>query len=64
MAGKDFALRATPAAAAVIEQLRGTARRSCAAFETELGSRGAHCRPARDTHAGYYPFGNLSLLDG
>jgi hypothetical protein len=40
MAGKDFALRATPAAVAVIERLRGTARRSYAAFETELRKQG------------------------
>lgn len=44
MAGKDFALRATPAAVAVIERLRGTARRSYAAFETELRKQG--CRVA------------------
>ena len=44
MAGKDFALRATPAAAAVIERLRGTARRSYAAFETDLRKQG--CRAA------------------
>jgi hypothetical protein len=44
MAGKDFALRATPAAAAVIERLRGAARRSYAAFETELRKQG--CRVA------------------
>jgi hypothetical protein len=44
MAGKDFALRATPAAVAVIERLRGTARRSYAAFETELRKQG--CRAA------------------
>jgi hypothetical protein len=44
MAGKDFALRATPAAVAVVERLRGTARRSYAAFETELGKQG--CRIA------------------
>jgi hypothetical protein len=36
MAGKDFALRATSAAAAVIERLRGTARKNYAAFEAEL----------------------------
>jgi hypothetical protein len=40
MAGKDFALRATPAAVAVIERLRGMARRSYAAFETELRKQG------------------------
>lgn len=40
MAGKDFALRATPAAAAVIERLRGTARRSYATFESELRKQG------------------------
>jgi len=44
MAGRDFALRATPAAAAVIERLRGTARRGYAAFETELRKQG--CRVA------------------
>lgn len=44
MAGKDFAVRATPAAAAAIERLRGTARRSYAAFETELRKQG--CRVA------------------
>ena len=44
MAGKDFALRATPAAVAVIERLRGTARRSYATFESELRKQG--CRVA------------------
>jgi hypothetical protein len=44
MADKDFALRATPAAAGAIERLRGTARRSYAAFETELRKQG--CRVA------------------
>lgn len=44
MAGKDFALRATPAAAAVIERLRGTARRSYATFETELRKKGLQSR--------------------
>ena len=44
MAGKDFTLRATPAAMAAIERLRGTARRSYAAFETELRKQG--CRIA------------------
>jgi hypothetical protein len=44
MAGKDFELRATPAAAAVIEGLRGTARTSYAAFETDLRKQG--CRVA------------------
>jgi hypothetical protein len=37
MAGKDFTLRATPAAVAAIERLRGTARKSYAALEAELG---------------------------
>lgn len=40
MAGKDFTLRATPAAVAAIERLRGTARKSYAAFEAELRKRG------------------------
>lgn len=40
MAGKDFALQATPAAVAVIERLRGTARRSYATFESELRKQG------------------------
>ena len=44
MAGKDFALRATPAAVTVIERLRGTARRSYAAFEAEPRKQG--CRVA------------------
>lgn len=44
MAGKDFRLRATPAAAAAIERLRGTARKSYAAFEAELRKQG--CRVA------------------
>lgn len=44
MAGKDFAVRATPAAAAAIDRLRGTARRSYAAFEVELRKQG--CRVA------------------
>lgn len=46
MAGKDFTLRATPAAVAVIERLRGTARRSYTAFESELRKQG--CRVAGD----------------
>jgi hypothetical protein len=40
MAGKDFALRATPAAAAAIERLRGTARKSYGIFEAELRKQG------------------------
>lgn len=40
MAGKDIALRATPAAVAVIEGMRSTARRSYAAFETGLRRQG------------------------
>lgn len=44
MAGKDFTLRATPAAVAAIERLRGTARKSYAAFEAELRKQG--CRVA------------------
>ncbi len=44
MAAKDFALRATPAAAAVIERLRGTARKNYAAFKAELRKQG--CRVA------------------
>lgn len=40
MAGKDFAVRATPAAAAAIEELRGTARKSYDAFERELRKQG------------------------
>jgi hypothetical protein len=44
MAGKDFMLRATPAAAGAIERLRGTARKSYVAFETELRKQG--CRVA------------------
>jgi hypothetical protein len=44
MAGKDFAVRATPAAVAAIDRLRGTARRSYGAFEVELRKQG--CRVA------------------
>jgi hypothetical protein len=44
MAGKDFAVRATPAAVAAIERLRGKARRSYEAFEAELRRQG--CRVA------------------
>jgi len=44
MAGKDFEVRATPAAVAAIERLRGTARRSYEAFEAELRKQG--CRVA------------------
>lgn len=40
MAGKDFAVRATPAAVAAIEGLRGTARKSYDAFERELRKQG------------------------
>lgn len=44
MAGRDFALRATPAAAAAIDRLRGRARKSYAALEAELRKQG--CRVA------------------
>lgn len=44
MAGRDFTLRATPAAAAAIDGLRGRARKSYAAFEAELRKQG--CRVA------------------
>jgi hypothetical protein len=44
MAGKDFAVRATPTAAAAIDRLRGTVRRSYVAFEAELRKQG--CRVA------------------
>jgi hypothetical protein len=44
MAGRDFTLRATPAAAAAIDRLRGRARKSCAALEDELRKQG--CRVA------------------
>jgi hypothetical protein len=40
MAGEDFAVRATPAAAVAIEGLRGTARKSYAIFEAELRKQG------------------------
>jgi hypothetical protein len=40
MAGKDFAVRATPAAATAIEGLRGRARKSYEAFEAELRKQG------------------------
>jgi hypothetical protein len=40
MAGKDFAVRATPAAAAAIDGLRGRARKSYEAFEDELRKQG------------------------
>src|SRR5262249_31338171 len=40
MAGRDFTLRATPAAAAAIDRLRGRARKSYATFEAELRKRG------------------------
>lgn len=40
MAGKDFAVRATPAATAAIEGLRGKARKSYDAFERELRKQG------------------------
>jgi hypothetical protein len=44
MAGRDFTLRATPAAAAAIDRLRGRARKSYAAYEAELRKQG--CRVA------------------
>jgi hypothetical protein len=44
MAGKGFAIRATPAAAAAIDALRGTARRQYEAFERELRRQG--CKAA------------------
>ena len=40
MAGKDFAVRATPAAATAIDRLRGRARKSYEAFEAELRQQG------------------------
>ena len=40
MAGKDFAVRATPAAVAAIDGLRGRARKSYEAFEGELRKQG------------------------
>lgn len=40
MAGKDFAVRATPAAATAIDGLRGRARKSYEAFEAELRKQG------------------------
>lgn len=40
MAGMDFTLQATPASAAAIERLRGTARKSYAVFEGELRKQG------------------------
>jgi hypothetical protein len=40
MAGRDFRLRATPAAAIAIDRLRGRARKSYAAFEAELRKQG------------------------
>jgi hypothetical protein len=40
MARKDFGVRATPAAVAAIERLRGTARKSYVAFEAELRKQG------------------------
>ena len=44
MAGRDFTLRATPAAVVAIDGLRGRARKSYAAFEAELRKQG--CRVA------------------
>jgi hypothetical protein len=44
MAGGDFTLRATPAAAAAIDRLRGKVRKSYAVFEVELRKQG--CRVA------------------
>lgn len=40
MAGKDFAVRATPPAAVAIDGLRGRARKSYEAFEAELRKQG------------------------
>jgi len=40
MAGRDFTLRATPAAATAISLLRGRARKGYAAFEAELRTQG------------------------
>ncbi len=40
MAGRDLTLRATPAAAAAIDLLRGRAGKSYAAFEAELRKQG------------------------
>jgi hypothetical protein len=66
MAGKDFAVRATPAAVAAIERLRGTARRSYAAFETELrrqGCRAAGYRLLGAEDGGYSEFCCKRLVD-
>jgi hypothetical protein len=66
MAGRDFTLRATPTAAAVIERLRGTARRSYAAFETELRKQGcgvAGYRLLGGEDGGYSEFCCKRLVD-
>jgi hypothetical protein len=66
MAGKDFAVRATPAAVAAIERLRGTARRSYGAFEAELrkqGCRVAGYRLLGAENGGYSEFCCKRLVD-
>jgi hypothetical protein len=66
MAGKDFAVRATPAAAAAIERLRGAARGSYGAFEAELrkqGCRVAGYRLLGAENGGYSEFCCKRLVD-
>jgi hypothetical protein len=65
MAGKDFTLRATPAAAAAIERLRGTARKSYAAFEAELRKQGCRVAGYRllGTEGGYSEYCCKQLVD-
>ena len=65
MAGKDFTLRATPAAAAAIERLQGTARKSYAAFEAELRKQGCRVAGYRllGTEGGYSEYCCKRLVD-
>jgi hypothetical protein len=66
MAGRDLTLRATPAAAAAIDRLRGRARKSYAAFEAELrkqGCRVAGYRLLGADHGGYSELCCRRLVD-
>jgi hypothetical protein len=66
MAGRDFTLRATPAAVAAIDRLRGRARKSYAAFEVELRRQGckvAGYRLLGTEDGGYSEFCCKQLVD-
>jgi hypothetical protein len=66
MAGRDFTLRATPAAVAAIDRLPGRARKSYAVFEAELRKQGcgvARYRLLGAEDGGYSDFCCKRLVD-